>query len=359
MNSSTWQQQAQHWPRYDPGQTYQWNYDHAPEVIEVPEPPVPERWEFLGHRVESPLGVAAGPLLNARWLLYYAHLGFDILVYKTVRSRAWPCYPLPNLVPVECESLQGNETVVRASPQMRGTWAVSFGMPSQEPEVWRRDVAWAREKLPPGKVLCVSVVGTGKTLQELQEDYAQVARWATQAGAQVVEANFSCPNVCTPDGQLYRSAEQSAQVAQAIREAIGPEVPLVIKIGHVVDARLASQLVQSLQPWAQALAMTNSVAAQVQGPNGRLLFEGQRRGICGRATFAPSLKQLKLFAQVVQELDSPMKLIAVGGADSWPRVREYLQAGACSVHLATAVMVRPQVGLEIRQQWAKQTVQGT
>ncbi len=341
-------------PRYRPDKSYQWNYDHAPEPVPIEVPEVPGRWDFLGLRVGSPLGVAAGPLLNARWLLYYAQLGFDVLVYKTVRSTARPCYPLPNLVPVACDQLRGDEEAVEEAERMRGSWAVSFGMPSQPPELWRRDVAWARKQLPPGKVLCVSVVGTqtpGGSIDQLAQDYAQVALWAVEAGAQVVEANFSCPNVNTADGQLYRSPELSAQVAQAIRRAIGPEVPLVLKIGHVEQDHLARELVQALSGTVQALAMTNSVAARVKARDGSWHFQGQKRGICGRATFAASLEQLRRFARAVQEQGSPLRLIGVGGVHSARQVQAYLAAGAHGVHLATAAMVDPAVAVRIRRGW--------
>ncbi len=342
-------------PRYRPDRTYQWNYDHAPDPVPVEVPEVPGSWEFLGHRVGSPLGVAAGPLLNGRWLLYYAHLGFDVLVYKTVRSVARPCYEPPNLVPVECSQLSGDEDAVNEAPRMQGSWAVSFGMPSQAPDVWRRDVAWTRRQLPLGKVLCVSVVGTeqpGGGIDALARDYAQVARWAVEAGAQVIEANFSCPNVDTTDGQLYRSPELAARVARDIRQAIGPQVPLVLKIGHVEQPTLARELVQVLSGTVQALAMTNSVAARVRRADGSWHFQGQRRGICGRATFPASLEQLRLFARVVKEHRCPLRLIGVGGVESAHQVRQYLDAGAHGVHLATAAMVDPAVGVRIRAELA-------
>ena len=92
--------------RYAPNRSSDWNYEHAPDeqAFEGRRPldaPVPGRdWDFCGLPVSSPLGMPAGPLLNGRWVLRYAHAGFDVLTYKTVRSRARECYPLPNLQPV-------------------------------------------------------------------------------------------------------------------------------------------------------------------------------------------------------------------------------------------------------------------
>ena len=53
-------------PRYDRLQTYAWNYDHAPDPLEVDVPAVPGQWHFCGLAVDSPLGMPAGPLLNGR-----------------------------------------------------------------------------------------------------------------------------------------------------------------------------------------------------------------------------------------------------------------------------------------------------
>ena len=75
-------------PRYDISQTYQWNYDNSPDVVPVEVRDISGYWTFCGLPVASPLGMPAGPLLNGRWVLYYAALGFDVLTYKTVRSSA-------------------------------------------------------------------------------------------------------------------------------------------------------------------------------------------------------------------------------------------------------------------------------
>ena len=85
-------------------------------------------------------GLPQGRCSIGRWLLYYAALGFDVLTYKTVRSRTRACYPLPNLQPVACDALHGGETRLPATDAMHGSWAVAFGMPSQSPDVWRADV---------------------------------------------------------------------------------------------------------------------------------------------------------------------------------------------------------------------------
>lgn len=339
--------------RYSPSDSYQWNYDHPPETgaVEIPAWPAPAT--FCGLPVGSHLGVAAGPLLNGRWLLHYAALGFDVLTYKTVRSAARECYPLPNLVPVRCGSLFGGEADLPRAEDMTGSWAVSFGMPSQPPDVWRRDVEWTRGRLASGKRLVVSVVGTvqpGWSLDDLAADYARCARWAADAGAEAVEANFSCPNVATRDGQLYQQPADAARVAAALRESLAA-LPLVIKVGHVNDRDAAVSLVAALAPHVDGLSMTNSVAATVVDASGQRMFDGQPRGICGAATREASLAQTRMFADLLAPLPRPLELIGVGGVSTAEHVAEYLAAGATSVQLATAIMIDPQVAVRIRQAW--------
>ncbi|MDA0282601.1 MAG: hypothetical protein O3B13_02725 [Planctomycetota bacterium] len=339
--------------RYEPARSYRWNYEHAPAPIDVDVPRIGGHWTFCGIKVPSPLGVPAGPLLNGRWVLYYASLGFDVLTYKTVRSGHRECYELPNLVPVQTQQLNGGEKQLTTSDRMNGSWAVSFGMPSAGPEIWRRDVEQTRRGLAAEKLLSVSVVGTvqpGWSIDELAADYAQCAKWAVDAGADVVETNFSCPNVDTCDGQLYQQPDSAAAVAAAVRLAVGDR-PLILKIGHMKDAAQAESLLDAVGPFASAISMTNSVATTVRSSDGKFLFDGQSRGICGAATFDASLKQTRLFADLIHKRNEPSRIISVGGVSSFEQAAKCLAAGAEAVHIATAAMVDPTVALRIRRSW--------
>jgi dihydroorotate dehydrogenase len=340
-------------PRYEPSRTYAWNYEHAPQRpggLNVPE--VGGRWTFCGRVVPSPLGIAAGPLLNGRWVLYYAELGFDVLTYKTTRSAHRECYPLPNLQPVESGTLAGGGDVVRAMPDMRGSWAISFGMPSMSPEIWRADVEWTRDRLPKEKLLSVSVVASPQpswSVEDVAKDFATCARWALDAGADCVETNFSCPNVATCDGQLFQQPAAAGLVAQCVRDAIGGTAYL-IKVGLVNDSELAAQLLDAVAPFADALAMTNCISAQVSGLENDLMFDGQPRGIGGECIRAASVQQVSRFAQLAQIKGHRTRFIGVGGISTAQHVSEYLSAGAEAVQLATAPMIDPRVGLRIRRE---------
>lgn len=337
-------------PRYDISQSYDWNYVHAPDVAPDAEvPSYPGEWEFLGIPVNSPLGIPAGPLLNSRWILYYARLGFDVLVYKTVRSIARASYDVPNLLPVAARLLTQEGTEIEADPHAADphTWAISFGMPSRAPDAWRADVEHARRGLGKGQVLAVSVVASpqpGWTVDDLARDFAQCAVWAAESGAQVVEANLSCPNVCTQEADLYLDAKAAEVIAAELRARV-PHLPVALKVGLFPNDEQAEALVEAVSPYADGLSSANSITAVVRGE-----FGGLRRGIGGAAITHRCREEMSLLKRIVDRRGSRLQLIGVGGIMNAEHVRERLDAGAHAVHLGTAPMLDPKIGLKIRRE---------
>jgi len=305
-------------------------------------------------QVNSPLGIAAGPLLNGKWILYYASLGFDVVTYKTVRSRERASYPVPNLQPVQSSSLRGEGETLSVASEMHDGWAVSFGMPSRAPEIWCADIEQTRARLSKGKVLSVSVVATPQpewTIDDLAADFALCARWAIESGADCVEANFSCPNVASADAQLFQKPETAAIVAARLRQTVGSK-PLLIKIGHITNESLTTSLVQALTPHANALVMVNCIPAKVIDKARRPLFEGQARGIAGPAIYEAALTQVRLFDKVIRAQRSTLRLVGVGGIATAAQVRAHLDAGSHAVQLATAAMLNPLLAQEIRRNFS-------
>ncbi len=338
-------------PRYDIARSYDWNYDHAPsKPPDVAVPDCPGDWSLCGLPLRSPLGVPAGPLLNSRWIAYYAALGFDTLTYKTVRSAYRASYEPPNLLPVAGAPLTEEGGSVRETHGAYDSWAISFGMPSKDPEVWREDIGVARRALCPGQVLVVSVVASpqpGWTIADIAADFARCARWAADAGAQIVEPNFSCPNVCTAEADIFLDPTASGIIAAAVREAV-PALPISLKAGLFPNAERMRATVEAVKPFVNAIAATNSITAKVCSVGDAPLFGGLRRGIGGAIINDRCLAETKLMAAIVR--DAGLELISVGGVGSAADVRARLAAGATNVQIATAAMIEPGLALRIRRE---------
>src|SRR5262249_40871764 len=143
--------------------------------------------------VECPVGIAAGPLPTAKWMQAYARLGYGLLTYRTVRTVERPAPPPPNLLFCRLRdppAVQPTPPPPHPPPLPR---AVSFGQASASPEQWRADIARARARIGKTQLLIVSVAGTPLADgdgEQLARDYGQAARWAAEAGADVIEAHL-------------------------------------------------------------------------------------------------------------------------------------------------------------------------
>jgi dihydroorotate dehydrogenase (NAD+) catalytic subunit len=341
---------------YDIFQTYQYNYDRGPvftsEAKAIKQGPMQE---FLGLKVRSRIGIAAGVLLNTKWILGYAQRGFDILTYKTVRSSHRPCYPLPNWVFVDDPTGDDGPVYVNEKPKgdpRQLSSAVCFGMPSMAPEVWREDVRRAKAGLGDGQVLIVSVVATpsdNPNAAEVADDFARCARWAAEAGADVIEANFSCPNVCSAEGSIYTDPEFSRDIAHVIRSAIGAK-PLLVKVGHYKDAELMRRFLLVINGIANGITLVNAISRPVLYRDGRPAFGPKyvRAGVLGRAIHMPCVQSVREATTIIRQNNLNLSVAAVGGVSQRQDATDFFEAGADAVMLGSSPMYLPDLAAELR-----------
>ena len=173
------------------------------------------------------------------------------------------------------------------------------------------------------------------------------AKWAVESGADCVEANFSCPNVSSADGQIFQQPEVAALVAARLREVVGRR-PLLLKIGHVADETLATELCRAVAAHVKALVMVNCISAVIAGADGKPMFNAEKRGIAGEAIREAAVDQVRLFARVIRRERLALQLVGVGGIATAQDVHAHIDAGGHAVQLATAAMLDPAIGLRIR-----------
>jgi dihydroorotate dehydrogenase len=339
-------------PAYDITRSYEDNYREGPFIAQAP----PERSDaprerFLGFEVRSKIGIAAGPLLNARWVAAYAQMGFDLPIYKTVRTRSCPSHPPPNCVfldrdaPLEETDFGKPLRATKQSPQRVDQISItnSFGMPSRDPAVWQADVAVAKQSLGVGQILIVSVVGTPDETgpEGLADDYARGARQAAEAGADAVEINLSCPNVVSKEGSVFCDPAFSSDISRAVKRAIGP-VPLIIKIGYIADATRLAQVVAANAPHIQAISAINTLSFEVFQSDGVPALPGRvRSGVCGSAIRPCAMAQARRTVDLVRREKYDIAVIGVGGVMTPDHVRDYFNLGVDAVMSATGAMWDP------------------
>lgn len=340
------------WSVYDVKKSWEYNYEHGPN-FKGSYPPLPKekKWEFLGHKLISPLGVAAGPLPNAKWMIPYLNLGYGSIVQKTVRSSVHKSHPVPNVTFVE----KGQKLNLDAKPLVVGTKinnpvqklsiTNSFGNPSLDPKVWAKEAQKTLKIKRSGQLFGISVYGTSEentTLDELAADYAKVAKIAKRAGAQFVEVNLACPNVSGSENPfLYKDAMAVAIIARRIKKEIG-KTPLILKIGYFENYKALLSVLKKAKGNFEAVSAINTIQKKVVDKRGKpALPERDVSGVCGYIIKDFGIDMVKKLKKAQKELNLNFEIIGVGGVMTPKDVRDYLRAGADHVHSATAVMWNP------------------
>lgn len=350
-------------PFYEPNLSYEDNYEKGPfgafgdgEVFQQKGEPTQD---FLGQKVYLPFGIPAGPLVNSKFCKAAFEKGFDICIYKTVRSSTFPCHPFPNILAVKIE---GDLTLEKAQSKLIADNSYSeplsitnsFGVPSKDPSVWQEDAKIAISYAGKGQVLVLSFMGTvreGQSPEDFVADYALAAKLAKETGAKVLEANLSCPNIGN-EGLVCYNLEMTGRVCEAVRQEIG-DTRLILKVGYYQNDQDLEKLVEIAGKYADAIVSINTIAAEVVDKNGNQALPGKNRlksGVCGASIKWAGLDMVGRLRKVTgNRLQGTVKIIGVGGVTKPEDYFEYKEAGADAVMSATGAMWNPYLAQEIKQ----------
>ena len=347
----------------------------TPVGFEVEPPIVPlikQPTNIAGYPVDYPLGLPASVLAsNSYWIEFYARRGFDILTYKTVRTEYRQEHPWPQWVFLENPS----KIIDPSEPEFVGypgywpddlsslSMANSFGVPSFGPEWWTKDVRRAREVIREGhQVLIVSVVAsTNESLDAMTDDFVKAAELAADAGADIVEANYSCPNVPGDQaGDIYTLPAVSSKISAAVKEVLRKtKTPYFVKIGYLPEAELRA-FVEANAQHIDGVVAINTIAGKVRSKEGKASIPKnpvttQSRLVAGISGWAIKERAqevaknlVALRDEIASETGKRLTILGVGGVMTSADVEEYLQIGVDGVESCTGAFVNPNLGLDVR-----------
>jgi len=349
---------------FDPAKTFDDNFDNGPFLTDLPafkntgEP----AYSFLGHKLYSPFGIAAGSLPTSKHVSGAFKHGFDVVCYKTQRSAQFPCNDFPNVVYID---IDGDLTLEKAAKPLLGhatteapleqlTITNSFGNPSRGPDFWVEDMKHAVSTQGKGQLLISSVVGTiqdGFTRDDYYDDFAKTAALAVGAGVQAIEINLSCPNVAN-EGVICYTHDAVVEICRRTKELIG-DVPIIAKVGYFSDTQqaLLEQIVLDSSPYLSAFSAINTIQAPVVDEQGNQLLPGEGRlkaGICGTSIKWAGLDMVKRLDALRKKNKLDYEIIGVGGVMAPADFHQYRAAGADVVQSVTAAMWNDQLAAEIK-----------
>jgi len=368
-----------------------------PKLPPIHRPPKKDWHEFLGYTIASPIGIAACAVTTSTGIWLAARLGCDVLTYKTIRCYAWPRHPEPNIAYIEkylpltredigktiiadesrprlcfdssirCKQLLRSKPDLEKNHGATKPWrsrlstngleyptialANSFGNQSMDPEWTKNDIQKAKQSLLEGQVLIVSIFGN--TLDE----WIQTAQLAVESGADIVEANFSCPNLNTNHEPIYTRPDDILLITRALVHAIPAHIPLILKCGVFTDQQLMEKALRAAaQAGARGICGINTIPMRVVNTDGTPTF-GTRTmaGVSGDPIQKLALDFVKTACQIIHKENLNLVLIGVGGITMTSHFSQFFAAGATIALSATGMMWNPYLAAQYHEQSQKDT----
>lgn len=350
-------------PFFDPDKSYEENWEHGPFGAfadgKILDNNSSSYFKVFGKKLNSPIGIPAGPLLNGKFVKAALDKGFDIPMHKTLRTRAKKSHPWPNVLAVRVE---GDLTLEKAASRLIAhrnyseplSITNSFANPSYNPSFWQPDLKDAVSHARPGQLVTASWEGTdwdNKGERALIEDWKLGARLLRETGIGMMEMNFSCPNKGTAN-LLCHDIEMSRKIAEAVKPETGG-IPLAVKMSYMSKDYLR-RFVESLNGVVDAFSAINTIASEVVDENGNQALPGPgrlRSGVCGASIKWAGLDMTCRLNFLRDELGAKFIIIGVGGVMKPEDYKEYRDAGADVVMSATGAMWNPNLAKEIKEKY--------
>ncbi len=349
-------------PFYDPTRSYEDNYEIGPFGVfadsNIYKQDGKPQCNFLGQNVYLPLGIPAGPLINSRFVKAAFEKGWDICVYKTVRSTSFPCHPHPNILAVTIEGDLTPEKMKKpliANNNYHEPLSItnSFGVPSKEPAVWQEDVKKAISHARKGQMLVLSFMGTvreNQTQKEFIDDYILAARLSKESGAKILEVNLSCPNIGN-EGLVCYNLDVTRKVCEGIGNVFD-NTAFIVKVGYYSDYKELETLARIVNDYANSIAAINTLQVEVRDKEGNPALPGKNRlrsGICGASIKWAGIDMVKRLKKIREENKLKYSIEGVGGVMKVDDYIDYKKAGADSVMSATGAMWNPLLAQQVKK----------
>lgn len=348
-------------PFYDPLKTYEENCTKGPfggfldtnDYINKESP----KYDFLGHKLHLPFGIPAGPIPNSKFVKSAFKKGFDVIIYKTVRTRSHPCNEFPNIVPLKHNgklTFSEAEKGIQVSETFENPLAItnSFGVPSLSPKEWMKDLKKSVSYEKKGQLLIGSYQGTNINNGEKDfiEDWVLGAKLVKECGVKVIELNLSCPN----EGKktlLCHDTNMVLKILKAVTKEV-KNISLLLKMPYFSDDNQLLDFIIKLSPFVDGFDAINTIAGKIIDKNGKQVLPGEGRlisGVCGAPIKWAGLEMTKKLYKIRNDIKGNFMIIGTGGVINFEDYKEYIDAGADLVMSATGSMWNYNLAKDIKE----------
>lgn len=278
--------------------------------------------EFCGVKCENPFFLSSSPVgSNYDMCRKALESGWGGICYKTVGY--W--------IPKECSPRFDQTRKENAS----FVGFKNMEMISDKPTEKNYEMIQRLKKDFPDKVLIVSIMG------ENEEDWEKLAAGVTQAGADIIECNFSCPQMTTHamGSDVGTNPELVKLYCEAVKRKTN--LPVLAKMTpNITTMEVPARA--AMQGGADGIAAINTIKSltEIDFDNLTALpIVNGKSSISGYSGKAVKPIALRFIAQMAKDAElKGVPISGMGGIETWQDAIEFLMVGATTLQVTTAIM---------------------
>ena len=187
----------------------------------------------------------------------------------------------------------------------------------------------------PSKIIIASIMG------ETDEEWTSLAKLVTDAGADIIECNFSCPQM-VGDG-LGSDVGQNPDLVKHYTECVkkGTSLPVLAKMTPNIG-NMEIPAIAAVKGGADGIAAINTIKCitgfdlEKMQPRNAVSEKTSVSGYSGKAVKPIALRFINDMAKC-KELEG-IPLSGIGGIETWHDAAEFIVLGCTNVQITTAVM---------------------
>ncbi len=278
--------------------------------------------EFMGVKCENPFFLSSSVVAsNYEMCARALEMGWGGIVYKTIG------FYIPEEVSPRFSSVKKDDTPFIGFKNLEQI---------SEKSVEENFAILSRlKKNYPNKVIVASIMG------QSEEEWTKLASLAQEAGCDIIECNFSCPQMTkTRMGSAVGADEKMVHLlTKAVRK--GTSLPILAKMTpNITDMVLPA--IQAIKGGADGIAAINTVKCitnvNLDTMEGDPNVDGKTSvsGYSGKAVKPIALRFIYDLAS--EEMLRNVPLSGIGGIETWQDALEFMALGCRNVQVTTSIM---------------------
>ncbi len=181
----------------------------------------------------------------------------------------------------------------------------------------------------PNKVLVSSIMG------QTDEEWTELARLSEEAGADIIECNFSCPQMSVEG--MGSDVGQSPELVKKYTELAkkGTKLPVLAKMTPNIT-KIEIPAIAAVNGGADGLAAINTIKSVTVTEQSEVSGNTVVSGYSGKAVKPIALRFIGDMAKCSQLSNVPIS--GIGGIETWRDVLDFIVMGCSNIQVTTSVM---------------------